>query len=342
MEMKRLKIHVVSELSWLIKGNGVNTAYRQMVDMLRERDDLEVVLNWQGRGDVYHAHSYGLVYFLRGIGYKGRRILTVHVIPDTVRGSIPLWQLTMPAFRWYFKQVYRYADVCIAISPMVEKVVHDLSPGTRIFNLYNPLPVDYWKRTPELRKRGREMLGLVGDRFVILGVGQIEGRKGVEDFIDIGEALPEAAFVWAGGRPFGPLTEGLARINSRIQKAPEHIKFPGMLELKDMPPIYAAADLFLFPSIQENCPMAPLEAAASGIPVIFRDLPEYRLLYEHPYLAAGNNNEFISLVRKMMSDPEFYTQGQQMSSKLLKQFDKGAITEKLVGLYREIYKGLAN
>lgn len=337
MKKERLKIHIVSELGWLLKGNGVNTAYRQMVEMLRERDDLVVVLNWRGRGDVYHAHSYGLVYFLRGIGYKGRRIHTVHVIPDTVRGSIPLWQLMMPAFRWYFKQVYRYADVCIAISPMVEQAVRQLSPRSRIFNLYNPVPVEYWKRTPEMRRKGREMLGLKEDEFVILGVGQIIGRKGVEEFVDIGEAIPEATFVWAGGRPFGPLSEGVMRINERLAKVPGHIKFAGMFELADMPPIYAAADLFLFPSIQENCPMAPLEAAASGMPVIFKDIPEYELLYEHPYLKARDKNEFITMTKRMMSDQDFYRQGMKMSKELLQQFDKTAITAKLVGLYRELY-----
>jgi glycosyltransferase involved in cell wall biosynthesis len=41
-----------------------------------------------------------------------------------------------------------------------------------------------------------------------------------------------------------------------------------MLELEDMPLVYAAADVLLFPSYQENCPLAPLEAAACGLPVV--------------------------------------------------------------------------
>ncbi len=331
-----MKIHIVSELSWLLKGNGVNTAFRQMVEMLRERNDIEVVVNHHGRGDLFHSHSYGLIYFLRGLPYKGQRVLTVHVIPDSARGSIPAWRLIKPLLNRYFRWVYSYADVCLAISPMVEQAILDLHAKTRIIRLANPVPVDFWKRTPELRCSGREMLSISEDEFVILGVGQIEGRKGVEDFIDIGKAMPGAKFIWAGGRPFGPLTEGLIRINNRIVSAPENVRFAGMFGLDQMPGIYAAADLFLFPSIQENCPMAPLEAAASGMPIIFRDLPEYTLLYENPYLKAADTPAFIALATRLMTDPELYASAKTMSAQLLTQFDKNVIIEKLVGLYRSL------
>jgi 1,2-diacylglycerol-3-alpha-glucose alpha-1,2-galactosyltransferase len=126
------------------------------------------------------------------------------------------------------------------------------------------------------------MLGLDENDIVILGVVQLEERKGAKDFIDLGEAIPNAKFRWVGGRPFGIFTEGIKRINELIERASKHIRFAGMFELTAMPAIYAAADIFLFPSYQENCPLAPLEAAARGMPVIYRDLKEYTLLYKYP------------------------------------------------------------
>ncbi|MDF2430443.1 MAG: hypothetical protein JWP44_74 [Mucilaginibacter sp.] len=57
--------------------------------------------------------------------------------------------------------------------------------------------------------------------------------------------------------------------------------------------MYAAADIFLFHSYQENRPLAPLQSAASGLPVIFRDIPEYKSLFTLPYLKAATINEFI-------------------------------------------------
>jgi len=103
-----------------------------------------------------------------------------------------------------------------------------------------------------------------------------------------------------------------------------------------MPEIYAAADLMLFPSYQENCPLAPIEAAASGMPVIFRDIEEYQSLYENPYLKAGSREEFISLTKRMIADEEFYNDGLRISEELLVQFDKDIIRKKLIEIYREL------
>jgi 1,2-diacylglycerol-3-alpha-glucose alpha-1,2-galactosyltransferase len=333
-----MKIHLVSESVFITKANGVYTAFNDLIELLKEKDDVEVVVNGEGRGDVFHCHSWGPDYFIRGRKYKGKRIFTVHVIPDSIKGSLPQWKLLMPLIKWFFKKAYSYADVCIAISPMVEQAIKGLGVKTRVVKIYNPVMIEKWKRTEENRKEGRRILGLSENDFVVLGVGQIEGRKGVEDFLDIAEAIPEAKFVWAGGRPFGVMTEGIMRINARVAKTSGHVNFAGMVELDKMPYIYAAADLFLFPSYQENCPLAPIEAAACGMPVVFRDIKEYTLLYENPYLKAVTTNEFTELTKKLMLDKLFYKQGLEISKTLITQFDKNKIRAQLIKLYQELYE----
>jgi hypothetical protein len=44
-------------------------------------------------------------------------------------------------------------------------------------------------------------------------------------------------------RIFGPFSDGLLKINARTARAPENVKFTGMLDLHEMPFIYAAADI---------------------------------------------------------------------------------------------------
>lgn len=180
------------------------------------------------------------------------------------------------------------------------------------------------------------MLGISENEFVVLGVGQLEGRKGVEDFLDVSDAFPDIKFVWAGGRPFKGLTEGIVRINERLSKAGKNFINAGQLELEKMPYIYSAVDLMLFPSYQENCPLAPIEAAACGMPVIFRDLEEYKSLYENPYLRAASTEEFINLTGRMINDTEFYREGMKISDKLILQFDKESIRKKLIDLYQSL------
>lgn len=331
-----LKIHVVSETPFVMKGQGVHTAFVEQIELLREKSDIQVVVNEEGWGDLMHCHTYGPYYFWKGRRYKKRRIHTAHVIPDSIKGSLPMWKQLFPFVNWYFKKVFSYADVVIALSPMVEEAILKLGVKSRIVKIYNPVLISKWKRTEENRQKGRQLLKLSSDRKVILGVGQLQSRKGLEDFIDIAEATPEADFVWVGGRPFGKLTEGIERINNRIKTASPHIHFAGMFDLAAMPAIYAAADLLLFTSYQENCPLAPLEAAACGMPVVYRDIREYELLYEQPYLKAKTTEAFIQLTKKLITEPEFYAAGLQISAEMIKQFDQEKIRTELIDLYRSL------
>lgn len=334
-----MTVHMVSETPFVMKGQGVHTAFVDLVELLREKDDLEVVVNNEGTGDVFHCHTYGPYYFWKGRRYRGRRIHTANVIPDSIKGSLPMSRQVMPLVKWYFKKVFSYADLIIAVSPTVERAIRDLGVQAEIRQLPNPVPTERWKRTEEKRRKGREMLGVSETETLVLGVGQLQGRKGVEDFLDVAAAIPEATFVWVGGRPFGRLTEGIARIDQRIAQSPPHVHFAGLLDLMEMPFVYAAADIFLFPSYQENCPLAPIEAAAAGLPVVFRDIEEYRRLYVHPYLKAANTEEFISLTRRLIADLAFRAKGVRISERLIEQFSREAVRIELVKIYQELAEG---
>src|SRR4030042_7172926 len=173
-----MKVHIISETQFVGGGTGVHTAFINHSELLKEKGDVEVVINEEGTGDVFHSHTYFLYYFWKGRKYKGKRVLTAHVTPDSIKGSLPAWRLLMPAVRWGLKKVYSYADVCIAISPGVEDAIIKTGAKTKIVSISNPINVDTWRRTEERRLKGRQMLGLSESDFVVLGVGQLMGRKG--------------------------------------------------------------------------------------------------------------------------------------------------------------------
>ncbi len=332
-----MKAHIFSETAKMkMNGQGVHSAYLDLVEILKEKKEVEIIVDDKGKGDIFHSQTYGPYYFWLGRRYKGRRVLTVHVIPDSIKGSLPLWKLWYPLVKWYLKKVYNYADVCIAISPMVEKAIIDLEVKTRIVRICNPLHLERWHCSIKKRKSGRQFLKLSEEDFMIIGVGQLQARKGIEDFIEIAKACPHLKFVWVGGRPFGLFTEGIVRINNKIAKAPKNIQFTGIIDFDKMPEMYAAADMMLFTSYQENSPLAPIEAAACGKPVIYRDLKEYTLLYEYPYLKAKINREFIELIKRLKTDVAFYKEARHLSFNLIKQFEKEEISDKILKVYLEL------
>ncbi len=327
---------MVSETAWVIQGQGVHTAYIELIELLAGDRGIILTVNGEGKGNIFHSHTYGPYYFWKGRNYKGRRILTAHVIPDSSKGTIPFWKQLLPLTSLYLKLAYSFADVVIAISPTVEKAIKDLGVKSDIILIHNPVLKENWARTIENRKKGRELLGIKFDEKLILGVGQLQERKGVEDFIDIAAAMPNHKFVWVGGRPWGMFTEGIKRIDKRIENAPSNIFFTGLKALEDMSPMYAAADVFLFPSYQENCPLAPLEAAAAGLPVVFRDISEYTSLYTSPYLKAADTNDFIKITQRLLTNSLFYEESVQISVKLIAEFDKAEIKTKMIDLYKQI------
>jgi 1,2-diacylglycerol-3-alpha-glucose alpha-1,2-galactosyltransferase len=330
-----IRLHMVSETAWVTQGQGVHTAYIELMELLAGDRDIILTVNEEGKGNIVHSHTYGPYYFWKSRNYKGRRILTAHVIPDSSKGTIPFWKQLLPLTSLYLKLAYSFADVVIAISPTVEKAIKDLGVKSDIVRIYNPVLKENWVRTIENRKKGRELLGIKPHEKLILGVGQLQERKGVEDFIDMAAAMPNHKFVWVGGRPWGMFTEGIRRINNRIENAPSNIFFTGLKAVEDMPPMYAAADIFLFPSYQENCPLAPLEAAAAGLPVVFRDIPEYTSLYTSPYLKAADTNGFINITHRLLTDSLFYEESVQISAKLIAEFDKAEIKKKMIDLYKQ-------
>ncbi len=331
-----MKIHLISETEFGVKGMGIHTAHLDLKNLLEVKNDVEVVVNQDGKGDIFHAHTYGLYYFFKGFRYKSRRVHSVHTIPETLEGSVPFYKLIAPFARVYFRLVFNFADVCIALSPKVAESLRNLGVKSKIVVINNPIATEKWRFTKDNFERGRNLLGIEKHKFIVLGVGQVQKRKGIEDFIDMAASLPDLSFVWVGGRPFGVLTEGIKRIDKKIKYASSNFKIIGQVDLSQMPLVYAAADIFVFPSYQENCPLAPIEAASTGLPVIFRDLKEYTLLYENNYLKANSTLDFTNLIRRLKVSEYFHKKGREISENLIEQFEEDYIYHKILNLYTSL------
>jgi glycosyltransferase involved in cell wall biosynthesis len=111
----------------------------------------------------------------------------------------------------------------------------------------------------------RAAWGVAADDPVVLHVGRIAPEKNLElavrAFHALRERAPRARFVVVGN---GPALPGLAA------RHPD-IVFAGIRRGEDLARHYAAADLFLFPSLTETFGNVTLEALASGVPVVAYD-----------------------------------------------------------------------
>lgn len=107
--------------------------------------------------------------------------------------------------------------------------------------------------------------GVPEDKFVMLFVGRLAPEKSVDVVLETFRRLPEriranASLILAGD---GPLFKELTENNTD-----ESVHFTGFVQGSELSSLYAAADLFVFPSATETFGNVVLEAMASGTAVI--------------------------------------------------------------------------
>jgi 1,2-diacylglycerol-3-alpha-glucose alpha-1,2-galactosyltransferase len=335
-----LRINVVSETGALgLTQQGGHTGFVDCAEILATHPDLDVRVNHLGPCDVVHSHSWGPSYPFHAWRMAGRRVFTAHVIPETAEGSLPFATALQPVIRGWLRWIFDWSDVIVSVGPAETAAIRALGVRTRIETVPNPIRRERFQPSIALRAAGRRMLGLLGDRRIVLGVGQIQPRKGIDSFAAVAERLPEIEFVWVGGRPFGRATAGRGETNRIMRDPPRNLSFAGMFPIEQMPALYNAADVFLFPSHQENCPYAPLEAAACGVPIVLRDLPEYRALYAEPMLYAADDDAMAVHVATLLTSRATRTRWSDAALRLANAFSVDGYRDRMAAIYGALCAG---
>jgi len=136
-------------------------------------------------------------------------------------------------------------------------------PAERIDIVRNGVPLEKFRFDPSLREKSREDLNLKPEQTALLFAGSGWERKGLLFAIE--------AAALCGDGDLRLLVAG--RGNAKLYKTKslrfwreDPVKFLG--EVSEMLPVYAAADVFILPTIYDPFSNACLEALACGLPVI--------------------------------------------------------------------------
>lgn len=151
----------------------------------------------------------------------------------------------------------------IANSEMVKKEIVDIYryPADKVDIVRNGVPLDQFRFDPATREKSRADLKLKPDEIALLFAGSGWERKGLRFAIEAMELCRDRKLrLMVAGR-------GDARgYKPKRFFTEEPVRFLG--EVADLRPIYAAADIFILPSIYDPFSNACLEALASGLPVV--------------------------------------------------------------------------
>ena len=337
-----IRINMFSQAT-SVKGQGVGSAYTELIRLLRTHlvDKFYVTNNKYGKSDLTHYHTVNPTYFANSFSpARGRKIGYVHFLPETLEGSVKLPSLAKNIFYKYVIDFYKRMDEIVVVNPIfIDKLV---KYGIKRENVkYIPNFVsknEFYSESQEKKNSFRHQLGIPLNKFVVFGDGQVQARKGVDDFAKLAEANPEMQFIWAGGFSFGKITDGYDHFKKLVENPPHNLKFTGIIDRQKLVDYLNIADLFVLPSYDELFPMSVLEAFSCGTPVLLRDLDLYQAIISGYYLKGSNFTEMNQQLQAAAHDTAILNKYSKLSDEASEKYSEDNLAHIWDDFYHEQYE----
>ncbi len=193
------------------------------------------------------------------------------------------------------------------------------------------------KLVPDTRSAVRQRYGIPDHALVVGFVGRIVRDKGLTELIEAWGIL-RAEFRDLHLLVVGPFEEQdpVPEFVRKVLVSDPHIRVVGVDW--DTPPLYAAMDVFVLPSYREGFPVAPLEAAAMGLPVVATDIPGCIDAVTHgvtgTLVGVRDTASLTTALRAYLMDPALRSRhGAAGRERVLREFRQEDVWEALCDKY---------
>ena len=324
-----------------VKGQGVLSATEEQINLVTEGlKDYQVVVNQLKTYNITHIHTINPDFLIKSVITRQNRpmIASVHFLPETLEKSISLPRPIKELFYKYVLQFYKQADYLVTVNPrFIEDLEHYGIPKERITYIPNFVSRDtFYKITDRSKVTLRESFGLDPDKFTVVSAGQLQMRKGVLEFIDLAKKMPDIQFVWAGDFAFKGISEGRKEIMEHMDELPSNVHFLGLVERERMNEFFNMGDVMLQLSFEELFPMTILESMNANIPLLLRDLREYRPILFDYYLKGNSQVQFQEILRQLQEDKAFYQEACEKSKKGEQFYSKENVLQQWQAFYDKV------
>ncbi len=160
------------------------------------------------------------------------------------------------------------ADVVIAVSQLTKNIIVNNYgiPEGKVRVVYNGIDETTAPATSTGLPRLRALKA--SGYSLVLFLGRVTLQKGPDYFIRAAKRVieqnPKVMFILSGS---GDMDRSVMELSARLGIA-DHIIFTGFMQGSERSEVYAAADLFVMPSVSEPFGITPLEAMRLGTPVL--------------------------------------------------------------------------
>lgn len=220
--------------------------------------------------DLVHIHSHR--HLLQALASVAARRAGVPYV-FTGNGTVPVIERHQPVKRVLdllgARAILRGAAACIAVA-LAERPHYEAEGvrADRIVVIPNGLRLEEYDVLPA-RGRFREQHGIAADAPLVLFVGKITPRKGVDVLIRAIGVLPRAVQLVVAGS-FQMPEEPLHTLAGELGVA-DRVRFVGLLTGVDKLAAYVDADTVAYPSQHEIFGLVPFEGLLCGTPAVVCD-----------------------------------------------------------------------
>lgn len=313
-----------------------------------ENSSVEKVYVWNGNNLLsnvfcvpFIAKKYDLdvVLYQTSVSFFGKhkKIAYIH---DLIYISHPqYYTLIERIYLKPLKLLTRFSDFIITVSDFEKSRFRELNFSDKDVEV---LHHGFDPRFKDKTEFSKESLIDVKDKFklpdnFVLYVGRINSRKNVPTLIKAFSKVNQPVkLVLVGNKEWK--TDNIDSLISEL-KLSDRIIQTGPLFGEELAKVYAISTVFCFPSFEESFGLPPLEAMASGIPVVVSNsssLPEV-CGNAAIYVNANEPSEIAKAVTKLLSDNEFYDKYKQLSSERAKSFSWKNTTQNLIDILETRY-----
>lgn len=166
--------------------------------------------------------------------------------------------------RW----MVRSADLFLGPGDMALSNLRDIDPASSskpFIRLPNIVDDEIFgsarHQSSEYRNATRCRLGVLSESQMWLVPARLEPFKGILEFLEVVRSFPSVHLVIPGS---GRLEEQIREAANRYSVP---LVLPGQVSEREMVDLYAAANLFVLPSLRDPSPLSAVEAIAAGLPI---------------------------------------------------------------------------
>jgi len=314
---------------------------------LRAASELWHILRTE-RFDVLHTHTPKPGFYGRVLG----RLAGVPIVVNTVHGLY-----ATEDDHWLKRAVVygleaiasRFSHAELVVSPEDLELLHrkHISPRTRGKLIGNG--VDLTRFNParfdsQARRRIRESLEVKDDQIVVGVVGRLVAEKGYLELFEAAKMLDDRYAILAIG-PHDPEKADALPETALEEARAAGVRFLGMRD--EIDELHAAMDIFVLPSHREGLPIAAIEAAASGLPIIATDIRGCRQVVDHGQngllIPVRNAKALANAIAGLGDDPETRSRMALAGRRKAEaEYDVRRVVEMVLDTYRDVarHKGL--